>query len=237
MSGPKLVLIGIQARSGSTRLPNKALALISGKTVLDMVIESCKKAASYLNNSTPIRTRVVVLTPKGDPIVDEFQNRCEVIEGSEFDVLSRYVDAAKLYEADAVVRITGDCPLVPSFLISKLVSLQNKMGYDYISNTDPRFRTALDGADVEVLSAKMLNYLGDSAKEALDREHVTTYVRKHPPVWAKLSCVVNYFDHSDMKLSVDTQEDLDRVRKAHDSANDKYRAAVLTFGQQSVHKV
>jgi spore coat polysaccharide biosynthesis protein SpsF (cytidylyltransferase family) len=232
-----LVLIGIQARSGSTRLPNKAFELISGKTMLDRVIETCKKASSYINNNTGLRTRVVVLTPFKDPIVDEFHDRCEVIEGPEFDVLARYVAAAKTYQAGAVIRVTGDCPLLPSFLISKLITLRDVKEYDYVSNTDPRFRTSLDGADCEAMSARMLEYTGEAAKEPYDREHVTTYMRKHPPIWAKLGCVVNYFDHSDLKLSVDTKEDLERVRHAFGSANEKYQQAILTFGSQAVHRV
>jgi spore coat polysaccharide biosynthesis protein SpsF (cytidylyltransferase family) len=180
---------------------------------------------------------VVVVTPHNDPIVEEFKDRCEVIEGPEFDVLSRYVQAAETYQAGAIVRITGDCPLVPSWIISKLITLREVKNYDYISNTDPRFRTALDGADCEVLSAKMLEYLGKEAKDPYDREHVTTYVRKYPPSWAKISCVVNDFDHSELKLSVDTKEDLERVRQAFGSANKKYEEAVLTFGHQAVHKI
>ncbi len=232
-----LVLIAIQARSGSTRLPNKAFELINGKTMLDRVIETCKKASSYINNNTPTRTRVVVLTPHNDPIVEEFKDRCEIIEGPEFDVLTRYVQALDTYKAGAVVRITGDCPLIPSWIISKLITLREVKNYDYISNTDPRFRTALDGADCEVISGRMMEYAGKEAKDAYDREHVTTFIRRCPPDWAKMSCVVNHFDHSEVKLSVDTKDDLERVRHAFSSANEKYQQAVLTFGHQAVHKI
>lgn len=230
-------LIGIQARSGSTRLPNKAFELISGKTVLDMVLDSCIKAADYLYKNTHMRAKVVILTPSNDPIAKRYRSRCEIIEGSEFDVLSRYMDAVEAYNPEAVCRITGDCPLVPSFVISKLITLRHQNLYDYISNTDPRFRTSLDGADCEVMSAKILEYAARNAKEPYDREHVTPFIRNSPPPWAKMGCVVNHFDHSDLKLSVDTKEDLERVRNAFGSANEKYLQAVGTFGRGAVHKI
>lgn len=233
----QLVLIGIQARSGSTRLPRKAFELIAGKTLLDRVIETCKKAADYINRHPPSRARVVVLTPEGDHIAEEFDDRCEVMEGSHLDVLARYAQALELYNPSLVVRITGDCPLLPSFVISKLVALAVDKRYDYISNVDPRFRTALDGADCEVISARLLKHVAATATDPADREHVTTMIRRAPPEWAKIGVVVNYFDHSDLKLSVDTPEDLERVRQAFASANDKHQQAVLTFGSQAVHRI
>ncbi len=235
----KLILIGIQARSGSSRLPRKAFELISGKMMLDRVIDQCKKAAPRINNSNgqALRAKIVVLTPFGDPIVKEFKSRCEVIEGPEHDVLARYVLAAEKYNPAWVMRVTGDCPMLPPPIISKLASMAFLNGYDYVSNVDERFRTALDGADCEVISSRLLAEVGELAVAPYDREHVTPLIRRCPPAWAKLGCVVNDFDHSDMKLSVDTPEDLERVRMAFDSANEKHRKAVLTFGSTQVHRL
>lgn len=233
----KRILIAIQARSGSTRLPRKAFELISGKMMLDRVIEACKKAASYSSQREKLAFRVVVVTPAGDPIVDVFQNRCDIVEGPEADVLARYRMALDRYDSDLVVRITGDCPLIPPYMISRIVSLAAQHGYDYISNVDPRFRTALDGVDCEVVSAKLLKELHARAVLPEDREHVTTMARREPPAWAKVGVVVSHFDHADLKLSVDTAEDLERVRKAHEAAANKYRDAIMTYGQTQVHLV
>ncbi len=235
----KLVLIAIQARSGSTRLPRKAFELISGKMLLDRVIEACKKAAPRINQlqGGNVRCKVAVLTPTGDPIASEFKNRCEVMEGPEQDVLTRYLLALEKFQPEYIVRITGDCPMIPPHIISKLVSMAFHSGYDYVSNVDERFRTSLDGADCEVISGRLLQTIGERAVSVYDREHVTTMIRREPPEGAKIGTVVNHFDDSDLKLSVDTPEDLERVRMAFERANEKYQKAVMTFGHTQVHRI
>jgi spore coat polysaccharide biosynthesis protein SpsF len=106
------VLIGIQARSGSTRLPKKAFEMIGHSRMLDHVIDSCKKASQYIDSIVRfgVVSEVVVVTPVGDPIVNSFSSRCRIIEGSEADVLSRYAGAVHVFDPDYIVRITGDCP-------------------------------------------------------------------------------------------------------------------------------
>lgn len=232
------VLIGIQARSGSTRLPRKAFELIGGSRMLDHVIDSCKKASHYLTSRRVynVTADVVVVTPVGDPIVNEFSSRCSIVEGSELDVLSRYSGAVNVFDPDYVVRITGDCPLIPSYVISKMVTLATQNRYDYVSNVDD-FRTALDGSDCEVLSRKMFEYVHDVASIPADREHVTTIIRRCPPDWAKIGAVVGYFDLSDLKLSVDTPEDLERVRKAYDSVAKRVTEAERRYGRQAIHRL
>lgn len=234
------VLIGVQARSGSTRLPRKAFELISGRMMLDRVIDNCKKAGLFIskksyNNS--LRVRIAVLTPFNDPIVNEFKSRCEIVEGPEDDVLARYAEADRRYNPNYIVRVTGDCPLLPPFVISKLIKLATENTYDYVSNVDPTYRTSLDGMDCEVISSGLLQYLDKTATSPSDREHVTTFARSAPPDWAKIGCVVNYFDQSDTKLSVDTKADLDAVRLAFSAADGKYQEAVLKFGRQAVHRL
>ena len=232
------VLIGIQARSGSTRLHRKAFELIAGKTMLDRVIEQCKRAASYLNKtSASTRVDVAVLVPYKDPILGTFGDRCAFIEGPEQDVLERYRLAAANFDADLIVRITGDCPLIPPTIISKSVKIAIANKYDYVSNVDPRFRTYLDGADCEVISAALLRHTADEAIDALDREHVTTWIRRNPPEWARVGAVMGAFDHSEVKLSVDTEDDLARVRLACETFENKHRSAVHSYGQKAVHIV
>ncbi|MES3012642.1 MAG: acylneuraminate cytidylyltransferase [Pseudomonadota bacterium] len=232
-------MIGIQARSGSTRLPRKAFELISGKRLLDRVIDACKSGAQNIkkNSRGDVAPRVVVLTPEGDPIVEAFRHRCEIFEGPELDVLARYAGAAQAMEPDLIVRVTGDCPLLPPFVISKMVTLAVANGYDYVSNVDEAYRTALDGADCEVISTKLLDWLDAKAEAPADREHVTTLARAAPPEWARLGFVAHAFDHSHEKLSVDTPTDLEHVRARFAQGDDKYQRAVLRFGQQAVHKI
>lgn len=233
------VLIGIQARSGSTRLPRKAFELISGKRLLDRVIDACKSGAQNVNKNTKGRIipKVAVLTPEGDPIVSAFAGRCDIVQGPELDVLTRYAVAANVFDPDFIVRVTGDCPLLPPFIVSKMISVAAAAGYDYVSNVDESFRTALDGADCEVMSVKMLAWLDAAADTAEEREHVTLRARRETPLWAKCGFFAHHFDHSHEKLSVDTAEDLERVRARFEMADRKYQDATRRFGVNCVHRI
>lgn len=236
--GPQTaVLIAVQARSTSERLPRKSHELISGQRMLDRVLESCKRAALYINRP-PISAaaRVAVLCPRGDAIAKDFERQATIVEGSEHDVLSRYSAALEQFSPQYIVRVTADCPLIPPFVISKHVSLALANGYDYIANVDERWRTALDGVDCEVISSRLMKWAAEMAVKPYDREHVTPIIRQHPPEWAKIATTVGHFDMSTIKYSVDTPEDLARVRQVYDSANDKYTAAILALGKTSVHR-
>jgi spore coat polysaccharide biosynthesis protein SpsF len=231
----KNIIIGIQSRSDSTRLPRKAFELIGGKTMTDRVIDACKRAAAFLNREPHgWYTDVVLLTPEGDAVAKSFSHRCPVVEGPALDVLARYQLAVERFNAAYIVRVTGDCPLIPSHLITKLIKLGRSAGYDYLSNADERFRTSVDGADCEVISRTLFDEMAAEASTPYDREHVTPWARRQKAPW-KIGAAIEFFDQTDKKLSVDTPEDLERVRSAFDSANDKYRSAVLTYGQSNIH--
>jgi spore coat polysaccharide biosynthesis protein SpsF (cytidylyltransferase family) len=230
------VLIAIQARSGSTRLPRKAFELIAGRTMLDRVIDTCRYAANQISTSG-YPCDVAVLTPVGDVIVREFASRVTVIEGPEQDVLGRYKIAADRMMPDYVVRITGDCPLIPGSLISYMTTTAIGKGYDYYSNSDERFRTSIDGADCEVISRRALDHAAEAATTPYDREHVTPFIRREMPPWARKGLAFNNFDMSDVKLSVDTTEDLERVRRAYEQSFVKYQEAVKVYGRGAIHRL
>lgn len=231
------VAIGIQARSTSERFPGKINELINGKSMLGHVIEASTKAQNYLNNwsNRKVHVELAVLIPVGDPISERLKGY-SVIEGPEQDVLTRYMSLLRLKTPDYVVRITGDCPLLPSFMISKAITYAVDYTYDYLSNVDGRCRTAPDGFDVECVSAKLLKHL-DKVAVGADREHVTTLARRTPPPWQKSGCLINYVDLSGLKLSVDTMEDLERVRKEHEKVERALQTASRVFGKHAVHRV
>lgn len=230
------VLIAIQARSSSARLPRKAFALIGGRTLMERVLVPCNSSAKYLRRHGH-DVHVAILCPEGDEIARESWPDTSVLQGDARDVLGRYAKAVMEYRPELVVRITGDCPMHEATVIGKHVSLAVANGYDYLSNVDPRFRTALDGVDTEVISSRLLLDTHERARDPLDREHVTTLIRREPPPWAKIGVVCGFFDLSDIKLSVDTEEDLERVRRAHESAREKFQAAINTFGLRCVHRI
>lgn len=203
------VVIGIQARSTSTRLPNKCSMYIGQRTMLDHVIDKCKQSARKINETHGLKCDVVLLTPFNDPLIDRYQGRLLVIDGPENDVLSRYM---KIYEVldnvDYICRITSDCPFIPPHYITKHVREAVNGSLDYCSNVDPNMRTAPDGYDCEVMSTMMMEWLDTNAKKDEHREHVTLLAKTNRPSWAKIAAGIGFIDFSNIKLSVDTEDDL-----------------------------
>ncbi len=233
------VLIAIQARSSSTRLPKKCFEPLGSKRLLDHVIDACDRSAKYSNRFTyrsKYSTGVALLIPTGDPIKAAFGSQIAIVEGSEIDVLSRFMDAQHKYNADYICRITGDCPLIPSYVISKHISLAVVSGYDYVSNVDEDCRLSLDGIDCEVMSRRMLTWLDENALTRDEREHVTLRARSEPPKWAKRGLTASYFDQSHLKLSVDTPEDLALVRASYDRVGEKLLRAEKRYGRDAIHR-
>jgi len=232
------IVIGIQARSTSHRLPEKIFLDLDGKTVLQHVIDACNKSARYMNkfsSKTGVYIENFIVCPFGDKLIPRFKKMCQIIQGPEDDVLSRYKILLDKTNADYVVRVTGDCPLIPPFLITKHIKTSIVNQYDYCSNVDPKYRTSPDGYDVEVISAKLLNYLNDNAKGS-DREHVTPMARHSPPAWAKLGCIVGFYDFSGIKISLDTLEDFEKIKEAYFKLKGKQADALKDLGVGSVHK-
>jgi spore coat polysaccharide biosynthesis protein SpsF len=235
------VVIGIQARSSSARFPRKVFELIDGKPMLRHVIDLCDRAAFYMNRSTPysqIQVTYAVLCPYKDEVKSAFGTRSMIIEGPEDDVLTRYKIMADKLNPDYIVRVTSDCPLLPPFYIIKLVKFAVKMQYDYCSNVDPKVRTAPDGYDVEVMSKRALEWADRNCKDPSEREHVTPILRSS--AFAKdhrTSHVIGYLNLSHLKVSVDTPEDLERVRIEFERKKSAQEIAEKLVGKPHVHTI
>lgn len=197
----KIVAI-IQARMGSTRLPGKILKKVNGRTLLDYQIERVMQ--SKMINQIIIATTV---KESDDPIVDFcIKANIDYYRGSEEDVLSRYYEAAKKFEADIIVRLTSDCPIIDPEVIDRVIQyyIENRSKLDYVSNTIER--TYPRGLDTEVFS---FNVLKQAHKEAIldrDREHVTAYFYTNPDEF-RLGFVKHDLDYSGYRWTVDTEED------------------------------
>lgn len=204
------------------------------------VIDTCDQSVYYLNRFTDrsrIRASYAVLCPFKDEIVKALKSRCNVIEGPEDDVLARYQTMSEKLSPDYIVRVTADCPLIPPFLITKLIKLAVVNEYDYCSNVDEKVRTSMDGHDVEVMSKRALEWANVTATDPSLREHVTQILRSHLiPSDFKTSTVVNFLNQSHVKLSVDTPEDLERVRIEYERAKSSTDAAEALFGRSHVHR-
>lgn len=215
MSNYKSVSIVIQARSTSTRFPGKIFEKIGSKQILQTVIDACQNSANFVNactNQHGVVCGVALAVPYSDPLIRQYSKNL-IIQGPEDDVLKRYQLASEKLQSDYIVRVTSDCPFIPPFVISKAIGWAARDNIDYLTNADPRFRTAPDGHDVEVISKRLLAWLDETATDT-HREHVTSYLVEHLPSWAIKKDILGFIDlfRPEFKLSVDTQEDLARLR-------------------------
>jgi len=196
----------IQARMSSTRLPGKVLADVNGTPMLAMVVARVRRARAV--------DRVVVATSTGcaDDAIVRFceEHGIEVFRGSEDDVLDRYWRAAQASGADAVVRVTADCPLIDPAVIGLVVEDFERGGADYVSNTITR--TFPDGLDVEVMRVEALERAWREAALPSEREHVTPYIWKHPELFPQRQ-VAQPDDLSELRWTVDEPRDLELVRE------------------------
>jgi spore coat polysaccharide biosynthesis protein SpsF len=144
---------------------------------------------------------------------DRLETRC--LRGSEGDVLSRYAISATATDADVIVRVTSDCPLIDSGVVDRLVTafVTASPSVDYCTNTLDR--TYPRGLDAEVFSREALDRAAAAATAAHQREHVTPYLYEHPELFRLLS-VKGDGDYSHLRWTVDVPEDLALVRAVYD---------------------
>jgi spore coat polysaccharide biosynthesis protein SpsF (cytidylyltransferase family) len=149
---------------GSKRLPGKVLLPLNGHTVIGEVLSRCWKI--------PGVNKVVCAIPEADnDLAAEARKYANVCRGSEDDVLSRYHVAAVATDADIIVRVTGDCPLICPELCGDIIAMRAETGADYASNVHPR--TFPQGYDCEVFTFSALN---QAYRHSVEREHVTTWM-------------------------------------------------------------
>lgn len=197
----------IQARMGSTRLPGKVLKKVLGKPLLEYQLERVKK--SRLIDEIVVATTV---KEQDQPIVDFCMEKgVSCYRGSEEDVLARYYEAAKAYEADIVVRLTSDCPVIDPGVIDRVIQafLEDEEA-DYVSNTLER--TFPRGMDTEVFSFQALEQAFQSARMQSEREHVTPYIWKNSDRFS-IKSVFHRDDLSIHRWTVDTPEDFELIKK------------------------
>ncbi|MAE81180.1 MAG: acylneuraminate cytidylyltransferase [Flammeovirgaceae bacterium] len=198
-------VIIIQARVGSTRLPNKVLTDIANKPMLQRVVERCSR-------STNADTVMVATTNNADD--DPIVKLCEsigtpVYRGSEEDVLDRYKQAADMIQADVIVRVTSDCPLIDPEILDQAITKFEEVKPDYASNVIER--TYPRGLDCEIFSRSVLDRVWNEAKQKHEREHVTPYILENPEKFTVLS-IVGDTNESTHRWTVDTPEDLKLVQ-------------------------
>lgn len=196
----KVVAI-VQARMGSTRLPGKVMKSILGVPMIELLLARLSRSR-YID-------QIVLATSideRNQPLVDHVtQLGYECAQGSEHDVLGRYLAAARKVGADVVVRITGDCPLIDPEVVDQAIERFKSASVDYLSNVDPA--TFPDGLDTEVFSIQALERAAAEASDPFDREHVTPYLRRTDQFVR--AAITNPEDFSALRWTVDEPSDLE----------------------------
>lgn len=207
---------------GSTRLPGKVLMDIGGETTLGRVVRRLSRAK--------LITEVAIATtdsPADDAIVSEATRlgvRC--FRGPEQDVLARYLGAAEQFEADVVVRITSDCPLIDSQVADEVIQKFVDERAEFACNVWPR--TFPRGLDTEVFTSAALIEISNSADQPHQREHVTPWFYEHRDVIQFVS-VQGDVDHSSHRWTLDTPEDLRLIREIYGRLDNR-----MNFGWREI---
>ena len=193
----------VQARMNSSRFPGKVLARINNTPLLEILLKRLKMAKNL--------DQILIATSEkksDNPLVKLAENlgfKC--FRGDEQNVLDRYLKASKFAEADIIVRITGDCPLVDAKLVDQAVKMFIENRPDYLSNTDPP--TFPDGLDIEVFNRKSLIKAFQNQRSSKDSEHVTPFIRESN-LFVKNN-LKNSEDNSHIRLTVDEVIDLEVI--------------------------
>jgi spore coat polysaccharide biosynthesis protein SpsF len=206
----------VQARMSSTRLPGKVLMDIAGMSMLGRTIRRVSRAR--------LVTQVVVATTteeSDNPLIKHCEtNGWKYFRGSQEDVLDRYHSAALAFNADTIVRITSDCPLIDPIIVDAVLEeyfrLEDEV--DYLSNMLPR-RTYPRGLDTEAFAFSALELAWKQDTDPSLREHVTQYIVRHPEIF-RIRGIMNDIDYSAMRWTVDTAEDLRFVRTVYENFQD-----------------
>ncbi|MDX9865089.1 MAG: glycosyltransferase family protein [Anaerolineaceae bacterium] len=200
----------IQARMGSSRLPGKVMQEIDGRPMLEWVITRAGRAKLV------DEVAVATTTDASDDPIETYckAHHVPVYRGDAFDVLDRYYQAARVFQADVIVRLTADCPLLDPYVVDQTVRRFFTEGADFAANRlpPPFKRTFPIGLDTEVCSFAALERAWKEADQKYQREHVMPYLYDTKGRF-KVVVVNNPEDFGDQRWTVDTPEDLEFVRQ------------------------
>lgn len=201
------IICVIQARMGSTRLPGKSLKKIMGKPMLELIINNIIES-KYISK--------YIVATSNSIIDDEIYNLCNKLKidcyrGSELDVLSRFEIVSQKYNADLIIRLTGDNPFVEKCLIDDILEnyFKNFVGYDYVNNMDNSGYPY--GLFVEIFRRVALDKLKNNIN-ILDREHVTRYFRNNKDKF-KTGVIKTEKKFKYTYLTVDNKKDFHNAEK------------------------
>lgn len=198
----------IEARMNSSRLPGKVLMKAAGIPMLKHLVDRLKKVK--------LIDEIVIATttnPKDIEIINfSKKKKIKFYKGSEEDVMSRVIEAAEKVNADLIVEITGDCPIVDTSLVSQMINIFLNNNVDYVNNVD--IRSYPDGMDVQVFKLETLKRSSVLTNNQKDREHVTLHIRKNPQLFSRINVVApDELFWPKLGLTLDEYEDFILLKK------------------------
>ncbi len=201
-------LVMIQARCGSTRLPNKVLKDLCGKPALQRMLERVQR--SRLVDEVMVVTSIEKNNLPILKLCSELGVRVGI--GSEDDVLDRFYQTAKLIKPEYVIRLTADCPCFDAELLDRAI-LEMDENSDYMAMTSESFA---DGLDLEIMRFNVLEIAWHNAVHSFEREHVTQYIVRHPEKFKlqNFESPVGFF--GDYRWTVDEPEDFEVVKRIYE---------------------
>jgi spore coat polysaccharide biosynthesis protein SpsF len=184
----KVVAI-VEARMASTRLPGKVLLPAAGRPMLAHLVERLRAAPSIDH------IVIATTTSPGDEVIERFAAGAGVgcFRGSPDDVMQRVLEAGTAFDADIVVEVTGDCPIVDPEIVEQTIRMFRAHSASYVSNCG--VRTYPDGMEVQVFPLAALRRSAEMTVEPLDREHVTLHIRNHPELFPPVHLVAPPSQH------------------------------------------
>lgn len=205
------VIVVTQARSGSTRLPNKVLLKIEDKTLLQIHIDRIKQAKQIDD------IIIATTTENADDVIANLADSLGIKyhRGSENDVLDRFYQTVKAIQPDFIVRLTSDCPLIDPKLLDEVIVKAKEEDLDYYANIiEERYP---DGQDIEVVKFSALEKAWRDTTLKSDREHVTPYIRNNSSYKGGTLFKSNNHglddNYNHVRLTVDEPQDLEVIRQ------------------------
>lgn len=179
----KKIVATIEARMTSTRLPDKVLLPAGGKPMLKHLVDRLRQVKS-------IQTIVLATTVnRTDDCLEAFAKEEKIahFRGSEEDVMGRVIGAADSVNADIVVEITGDCPVIDPLLVEQTIQMFLHNTCEFASNS--LIRSYPDGMDTQVFALETLKRSAALTNDPLDREHVTLHICNHPELFRPVNLI------------------------------------------------
>ena len=200
-------VVTIEARMSSSRLPGKPLFEVCGIPMLGHLVSRLARVASV--------DQIVLATttnPADDPLVEYAKTlNIGIFRGAELDVMGRVVNAGRAFDADVIVEITGDCPIIDPEIVEQAIRTYHKNTASYVGNQ--HIRSYPDGMDVQVFALSTLARSEEMTSDPLDREHVTLHIRNNPQIFSHLHLVAPPEQHwPELGLTLDEQNDFELLK-------------------------